>query len=353
MTNEYGYGLELDFEKHGKIVTGILNGVNKDEWDPEVDKFIMNYNFNSLDIKGKNKVQILTEFGLDETKFTIGIVSRLVYQKGIELINKIIPKLIEKDIQLIVLGTGEEQYEKMLDLMDALPQFTALVLVERTPLNETHWLLKWAKGAGGRAFVRSFETPKGPQMAAWIRKYASEQGGEISHQAAALLAENVQDVPRMAALEVDKLLAYVNYARPVDIDDVEMAAAFVGGQGDYFGFMDAIAARNARKAMDMLQKLMDEQDPLALFFSLVGHFRLVLQAREVYEGGGTDQTVAKNLGIHPYRAKKITIQARTVAMQSLENMYLRLQQLDLEIKTGQIDPALALESLVTELTAAG
>jgi len=249
--------------------------------------------------------------------------------------------------------TRKEQYEKLLDLMNALPQSTALVLVERTTLTESHWLLKYAKDAGRRAYVRSFEVPKGPEMAAWIRKYASERGGEISHQAAALLAENVQDVPRMAALEVDKLLAYVNYARPVDIDDVELAAAFVGGQGDYFGFMDAIAARNARKAMDMLQKLMDEQDPLALFFSLVGHFRLVLQAREVYEDGGTDQTVAKNLGIHPYRAKKITIQARTVAMQSLENMYLRLQQLDLEIKTGQIDPALALESLVTELTTAG
>lgn len=246
--------------------------------------------------------------------------------------------------------TRKEQYEKVTALMDSLPPSTAFVLVERKILSKSHWLLKYANEAGGRAYVRAFETPKGAQMAAWIRKTAVEKGGEISPQAAALLAENVQEVPRMAASEVEKLLAFVNYARPVDVDDVEMAAAFVGGQGDYFSFMDSLAGRNGRQAMDMLHKLMEEQDPLPLFFSLVGHFRLVLQAREIYEGGGTDQTVASTLGIHPYRAKKITVQARTLPQQSLDAMYLRLQQLDLEIKTGQIDPALALEALVTELT---
>ncbi|HKJ26743.1 MAG TPA: DNA polymerase III subunit delta [Anaerolineales bacterium] len=247
--------------------------------------------------------------------------------------------------------TRKEQYIKMTEMMDGLPPTTALVLAEKSPLKDSHWLMKWSKTAGDRAYVRAFNVPKGAQMTNWIRAYAGEKGGEISHQAAALLAENVQDVPRMAALEVEKLLAFVNYARPVDVDDVEMAAAFVGGQGDYFAFMDSIAARNGRKAMDMLQKLLDEQDPLPLFFSLVSHFRLVLQAREIYENGGTDQTVAKTLAIHPFRAKKMTVQARTMPLQSLENMYLRLQRLDLEIKTGQIDPALALESMVAELTA--
>ena len=248
--------------------------------------------------------------------------------------------------------TRKEQYEKVTALMDSLPPTTAFVLVERKALSKSHWLLKYAEKAEGHAYVRIFENPKGAQMANWIRNYASEKGGEISHQAAALLAENVQEVPRMAAQEVEKLLAFVNYSRTIDVDDVEMAAAFVGGQGDYFGFMDAVAARNGRQAMNMLHKLLDEQDPLPLFFSLVGHFRLVLQAREIYEGGGTDKTVASTLGIHPYRAKKITVQARTLAQKSLDAMYLRLQQIDLEIKTGQIDPALALESLVTELTGA-
>ncbi len=247
--------------------------------------------------------------------------------------------------------TRKEDYEKVTQMFDQLPPTTAVAVVEGKALKESHWLMKWAKAAGGKAYARSFDVPKGAQMAGWIRSQATDRGGEITHQAASLLAESVQDAPRMASLEIDKLLAFVNYARPIEIDDVEMAAAFVGGQGDYFAFMDAIAAQNGRRAMDMLQKLLEQQDALPLLFSLIGHFRLVLQAREIYENGGQDDTVAKTLGIHPFRAKKITAQARTLSLPSLEQMYLRLQQLDIEIKTGQIDPDLALEALVAELTA--
>jgi DNA polymerase-3 subunit delta len=247
--------------------------------------------------------------------------------------------------------TLKAEKEKFTALLEALPPTTALVLMESRSLeNKKDWLLKWINQAGDHAYQRNFSVPKGSRMIDWIRKYAAEQGGEISHQAAALLAESVQDVPRMAVMEVDKLLAYVNYARPVDVDDVEMAAAFVGGQGDYFTFMDAIAARNGRKAMDMLQKLLEEQDAIPLFFSLVGHFRLVLQAREIYENGGQEDALAKQLGIHPFRAKKIMLQARTLSQADLEQMYLRMQQIDLEIKTGKIDGELALETLVLELT---
>ncbi len=245
---------------------------------------------------------------------------------------------------------GKPAQEKLISLMESLPPTAALVLVESNTLDGKNWLIKWAAASDGRAYARGFPAPRGPQLIQHIRKYAADQGGEISMQAASLLAESSGQELRAAVLEVDKLLAFVNYQRLVDVDDVEMAAAFVGGQGDYFTLIDSIAARNGRKAMDMLEKLLDEQDGLPLFFSLVGHFRLVLQAREVVENGGNDSTVAKTLGIHPYRAQKITAQARTISLSALESIYLRLQQLDMEIKTGQIVPDLALETLVLELT---
>ena len=241
--------------------------------------------------------------------------------------------------------------EKFTAMLEGLPQSTALALVEYKTLTAKNWLLKWAKANKEHAYVRAYSVPQGAKMADWIRKYAAEQGGEMSFQAAALLAEGVQDSPRTATLEVDKLLAYVNYQRPVDVDDVEAAAAFGGGPVDYFAFLDSIAARNSRKAMDMLEKLLDERDHIGLFFSLVGHFRLVLQTREIYENGGQDQEVARKLKIHPYRAKKMLAQARTLPLKTLEKIYLRLQELDQEIKIGKIQPSLALETLVMELSA--
>jgi DNA polymerase-3 subunit delta len=241
--------------------------------------------------------------------------------------------------------------KKFISMLENLPETTALVLLENKTLPEKNWLLKWAQGAEGRAYIRAYPVPKGAQMVEWIRKCAIERGGEINHQAASLLAEMVGNEPRMAALEVEKLLAYVKYARPVDIDDVDNLAAFAGGQGDFFKMIDAIARQDGRNAMAMLHRLLDEQVPLSLFFSLVGHFRLLLQTREVYEVGGQDGTVAKELSIHPYRAKKLTAQARTMSMATLEGIYYRLQEYDLKIKTGQLEAELALETLIASLTA--
>jgi DNA polymerase-3 subunit delta len=247
------------------------------------------------------------------------------------------------------IGRGKEEQEKFIHLVEQIPPTTALVLLEGSELKSSNWLFKWAQANPEKAFVRSYALPKGGQLIDWMRKYAAGQGGEITPQAAALLAENVGEAPRAAAGELDKLLAYVNYSRPVEVDDVEAAAAFVIGGGDYFQFIDAVAQRNGKQAMDMLGKLLDEQDPLALFFSLVGHFRLLLQTREIYEGGGQEGAVAEVLGIHPYRAKKLTGQAKMMSVDTLEQIYFTLRQLDLEIKTGQIDSDLALEMLVANL----
>ncbi len=240
--------------------------------------------------------------------------------------------------------------EKFLGFLDGLPESTALVLLENKTLDKKHWLLKWAAKSEGRAFVKNFSVPKGPQMAKWIKKYIGEQGGEITPQAASLLAEMVSDNPRMAALEADKALAYVNYSRSIEVEDVDAVAAYVGGQGDFFGLIDAIARRDGKKAMGLLRKLIDEQAPLQLFFSLVGHFRLLLQTREVYEGGGLDTAVAKVLGIHPYRAKKLTAQAKTLSLNVLEDIYRQLHEYDFKIKTGQLDAELALETMIASLT---
>jgi len=274
--------------------------------------------------------------------------------EGLRAATSAIPFLAPRRLVILEHLTGklksQAQREKFTAMLDGLPETTALVLLEKKTLEDKHWLIKWAANAGGRAYVRGFTVPKGPQMARWIMEAAKKQGGEFTQQAASFLAESVGDNPRMAALEVDKVLAYVNYARPVDIDDVDAVAAYVGGQGDFFKFIDAIAQRNGKNAMGMLHKLLEEQVPIVLFFSMVGHFRLLLQTREVFEGGGKDATVAKALGIHPYRAKKLTAQARTLSLETLENIYRRLLDYDLEIKTGQLEAELALETMVAALT---
>ena len=96
---------------------GIVNGIDYDEFNPETDTYIaQNYNAkNFRKEKIKNKKALQQELGLpvDEKKFMVGIVSRLTDQKGFDLIQCVMDELCSDDLQLVVLGTGEERYENM------------------------------------------------------------------------------------------------------------------------------------------------------------------------------------------------------------------------------------------------
>lgn len=244
----------------------------------------------------------------------------------------------------------DAQKERFQSILDNLPPTTALVLVEPKSLSNNNWLLKWSRAAKENTFIKEFSPLKSGQMVAHLRKHALDSGGEITSQAASFLVELAGEDLRAATMEVDKLLTYVNFQRPVEVDDVENLAAFANLQGDFFKMIDAIARSDGRNAINMLYRLLQERDPLSIYFSLVSNYRLLLLVREVLDQGGSDKLVADKLSIHPYRAKKLASHARNISIASLEHTYHQLFEYDQQIKTGQIGPELALDMLVVSLT---
>ena len=116
-TTEYGFGLEGVLKERAQTVTGILNGVDYEEWNPETDKFIAAH-YSSEDLSGKHecKRDLLASFGLqnaDPDLPVIGIVSRFAAQKGFDLIGQILDRLALEDVLLTVLGSGDRLYEEM------------------------------------------------------------------------------------------------------------------------------------------------------------------------------------------------------------------------------------------------
>ncbi len=113
------YGEHLDglMRARSNGLTGIVNGLDYNEWNPETDKQIYKKysveNFRKEKVKNKRKLQ--EELGLepDRKKMLIGIVSRLTDQKGFDLIDRVMDELCQDEIQIVVLGTGEERYENM------------------------------------------------------------------------------------------------------------------------------------------------------------------------------------------------------------------------------------------------
>lgn len=114
---EYGCGLEDVLNARKKDMIGILNGIDYSIWNPNVDKLIpYRYTYQEVPLKYENKRELLSKYKIefDEDIPLIGVISRLVDQKGFDLIEKIMPILMKENVQMIILGTGEEKYQKFL-----------------------------------------------------------------------------------------------------------------------------------------------------------------------------------------------------------------------------------------------
>ncbi len=127
LTPEYGFGLDGLLRTRSTDVSGILNGVDYTQWNPETDPYLA-ANYSAKDLSGKLicKRELLREFGLDPERSTthplIGIVSRFAAQKGFDLIAEVGEELAKEDIALIVQGSGAAHYERIfLDLAAAHP----------------------------------------------------------------------------------------------------------------------------------------------------------------------------------------------------------------------------------------
>ncbi len=116
-TPEYGWGLEGVIRNRGERLVGILNGADYGVWSPEADKLIaQNYSAHNLDGKKACKKDLLAAFRLPEENMdrpVVGIVSRFADQKGFDLLADIAGELMKENIAIVVLGSGQPEYEKL------------------------------------------------------------------------------------------------------------------------------------------------------------------------------------------------------------------------------------------------
>ena len=131
-TAEFGNGLEGTLRRRSGDLFGILNGVDYEEWDPAIDPHIAaHYSAEKLQGKKECRRDLLHAFGLEnvgEETAVIGIVSRFATQKGFDFIVDIMDKLVQEDMVLVMLGNGEEYYERL--LMELAERYPSKVRVQ-------------------------------------------------------------------------------------------------------------------------------------------------------------------------------------------------------------------------------
>lgn len=116
-TPEFGYGLEGLLHARAGQLLGILNGIDADEWNPATDRHLpANYDVENLDGKARCKSALQQEMGLESNARAplFGVVARLAWQKGIDLVADVADRLVGAGAQLAILGTGEPALESRL-----------------------------------------------------------------------------------------------------------------------------------------------------------------------------------------------------------------------------------------------
>jgi starch synthase len=113
LTAEFGFGLEGVLRNRKSQLQGIINGIDTDLWNPESDPFLpARYSVDDRRGKQQCKHVLQEEFSLPKKEIPLlAVIARLTSQKGLDLIEQIIPQLMEMDVQLVILGTGDASHE--------------------------------------------------------------------------------------------------------------------------------------------------------------------------------------------------------------------------------------------------
>ncbi|MDY0305353.1 MAG: glycogen synthase GlgA [Desulfovibrio aminophilus] len=133
LTPQFGCGLEGILNKRRAVLRGILNGADYDVWDPDGDKFLpCSYNPGDPDGKRECKKSLIRELYLSdqlEDKPLLSFIGRMRGQKGIDLLTEIIPRLMKKQVGVVVLGEGNLKHEaRLLELIEEYPGRLAVVV---------------------------------------------------------------------------------------------------------------------------------------------------------------------------------------------------------------------------------
>jgi DNA polymerase-3 subunit delta len=270
-------------------------------------------------------------------------------EKRLVIVEGLLTRLASREDRELAV-TQKEYLAALANYLLQLPDTTRLVFVEGKPLPAKHPILELAQDEAC-GYVKQFDSPKDEALPGWIRKRVQKHVGEIEPQAAQQLANVVGSDLRLLDQEIVKLVTYTNAQRPIAQADVDAVVPYAQA-AIVFDMVDALGRRDGRTASQTLHRLLDAgEHPMGLLAMVVRQFRLLIQVKELRSGGATSRDVAQALGLHPFPAGKLYNQANHFTAEQLEAVYRHLLDTDVDIKTGKIEPEVALDLLVAGLAA--
>ena len=251
-------------------------------------------------------------------------------------------------------GAGAERAAAYLE---GTPDSTHLVLVAHALLAPGNPIYKVvaAMERDKRARIQRCEPPRRSDRAGWLRKLAEERGLTITPAAVRLLLERSQPDLRLLDQEIVKLALYASPSTRIDEEAVR-ALVSDSREEEIFALTDSLASDRPGAAAGVLQSLLDDgREPTWLLYTLVSHWRRLLQARAVRDRGGSLADLQARSADHPFVLEKAFRQAAAYSATELDRGFHDLLRIEEQIKLGELDARLAVEGFILEqvLSAAG
>jgi len=239
----------------------------------------------------------------------------------------------------------QSEYRSLADCISRIPDSTVLVLIDGRIRSDNPLF----KELSAKAEVRSFPLLSDAKLRQWIQKRVGEEGGSISPQAVDSLARLVGANLWVMASEIDKLILFAS-GRRIEAEDVDMVVSYAQ-QSNVFVMVDAILEFKAGAAEQLLQQLLQRgAAPAYLLAMLVRQVQMMVQVKELKNQGKSKIEIQNKLGlVSEYALRKTLEQADRYSWEQLKNVYNKLLEADLAIKTGKYDSELALNILTAEL----
>lgn len=241
---------------------------------------------------------------------------------------------------------AEDGYQTLAAYFHRVPDFTILVLLDGK-INAQNPLLK--ELSKSQAIVKSFPLLRNVPLHQWTERRVVAQGGSISSSAVDLLAKFVGSNLWTMSSEIDKLVLFAT-GRRIEEDDVRLVVSYAQ-EANVFTMVDAILESRAGIAQELLQQLLHQgASPAYLLVMLSRQARILVLAKELGRQGLPIVEIQSKLGLAAdFMVRRALEQAGKYSLGRLAEVYHRLLEADVAIKTGRYDAELALNILVAEL----
>ncbi len=244
----------------------------------------------------------------------------------------------------------ESEAEQIRELLGSIVPTTTIVLVEKD-MPADHALVADVRAAGGQ--MRHFATPKARELPAWLRQRSVSLGVSMEPAAAELLAELVGTNPLQLESEIGKLATFAGPGQRVTPMMVETLVG-AASQDTIFSLVDAIAGRDAARALDLMRRHMESAgNPIEFAMYLVRmlarQVRILLRIRLAQDAGRSRGDIVTQLRLPRYFADRYFRQASQLSTERLRGTFEQLAALEHRLKSGRAEPGSALDLLVAEM----